>query len=195
MRQPKRLPPQSGTAFVLRRGELLRIIDPLGQQVADLTAFGTTEPREWLSSGRTFDYNENIYVTTGTALYSNRSNRMFTIGEDRVGKHDFLLMPCSEEMFKLLGRCSGHHPNCLENLAGALRSFDITINQIPTTFNVFMSVQLSSSGRISVTAPQSQPGDFLDLRAERDVIVALTACSSEYSNNGVCKPIDFDVLG
>ncbi|MDQ6827067.1 MAG: urea carboxylase-associated family protein [Candidatus Eremiobacteraeota bacterium] len=194
MLQAKRLAPQSGTAFLLRKGECIRIIDPQGEQVADLAAFCAVESYEWLSSGRTLDYNEHIYLTTGATLYSNRSNRMFTIGEDRVGKHDFLLSPCSEEMFRLLGRCEAHHPSCLENLAAALLPFGITKDQIPTTFNVFMNVEISSSGVIRVAVPQSRPGDFVDFHAELDIIVGLTACSSEFSNNGACKPIDFQVL-
>ncbi|MDQ6931957.1 MAG: urea carboxylase-associated family protein [Candidatus Eremiobacteraeota bacterium] len=197
MRQPNRvnrLGPQTGTAFVLRKGQSLRIIDPQGQQVADLAAFCAGATDEWLSSGRTFDYNQTIYVTSGAILYSNRSNPMFRIGEDRVGRHDFLLTPCSEEMFKLLGRCDGPHPSCLENLTSALQPFGITSDRIPTTFNVFMNVEVSSSGSLSVGKPQSRAGDFVDLEALCELIVGLTACSSEDSNSGVCKPIDFSVL-
>ncbi|MBC5830011.1 MAG: urea carboxylase-associated family protein [Candidatus Eremiobacteraeota bacterium] len=189
-----RLEPQTGTAFVLRKGQSLRIIDPQGQQVADLAAFCARAPGEWLSSGRTIDYNQTIYVTSGAILYSNRSNPMFRIGEDRVRRHDFLLTPCSEEMFKLLGRCDGPHPSCLGNLASALQPFGIASDQIPTTFNVFMNVEVSSSGVLRVGTPQSRAGDFVDLEALCELIVGLTACSSEYTNNGACKPIDFSVL-
>ena len=57
---------------------------------------------EWLSSGRTIDYANTIYLTTGNILYSNRSRPMWTIVEDTVGRHDFLLTPCSLEMFRIL---------------------------------------------------------------------------------------------
>lgn len=194
MQPPKRLAAQTGTAFLLREGQSLRIIDPHGQQVSDVVAFSASEPEEWLSSGRTFDYNETIYLTSGAVLYSNRSNPMLRIGEDRVGRHDFLLTPCSAEMFKLLKRSEGSHPSCLDNLASALQSFGIGRDYIPTTFNVFMNVEVSSSGTLRVGVPRSSPGDFVDLLALRELIVGLTACSSEHSNNGVCKPIDFEVL-
>jgi len=190
----RRLAPQTGTAFLLHKGQCLRIIDPQGQQVADLIAFSAHERDEWLSSGRTFDYNETINLTSGAILYSNRSNHMLRIGEDRVGKHDFLLTPCSEEMFKLLGGSGVPHPSCLGNLTSALQPFGISSDRIPTTFNAFMNVQLSPSGGLCVGAPHSQAGDFVDLEALCDLIVGLTACSSEHSNNGVCKPIDYTVV-
>ena len=87
------LEPQTGTAFTLARGQLLRVIDPRGEQVSDLTAFAADDKREWLSSGRTIDYANTIYLTTGHVLYSNRSRPMFTITGADVGRHDFLLTP------------------------------------------------------------------------------------------------------
>jgi uncharacterized protein YcgI (DUF1989 family) len=81
-------------------GQLLKIIDPQGEQVSDLTAFALEDKAEWLSSGRTIDYANTIYLTTGNLLYSNRSRPMLSIVEDTVGRHDFLLTPCSPKLFK-----------------------------------------------------------------------------------------------
>ncbi|HEY0081261.1 MAG TPA: urea carboxylase-associated family protein, partial [Pyrinomonadaceae bacterium] len=76
------LEPQTGVGFLMGRGQLLKIIDPQGEQVSDLTAFGQDDKSEWLSSGRTIDYANTIYLTTGHLLYSNRSRPMFSIVED-----------------------------------------------------------------------------------------------------------------
>ena len=84
---------QIGVGFFLQRGQILRVIAPRGEQVADLVAFASKDSAEWLSSGRSIDYNNTIYLTTNHVLYSNRSNPMFSILEDKVGKHDFLLTP------------------------------------------------------------------------------------------------------
>ena len=76
-RQRARIAPQTGAGFELGKGELLRVIDPQGEQVADLMAFSHADPREVLSSGRSIDYANTIYLTTGHTLYSNRSVPMF----------------------------------------------------------------------------------------------------------------------
>jgi uncharacterized protein YcgI (DUF1989 family) len=188
-----RLAPQTGTAFLLPRGQLLKIIDPLGEQVSDLTSFSQADRSEWLSSGRTIDYANTIYLTTGHTLYSNRSRPMWTIVEDTVGRHDFLLTPCSPETFTIIYKTTTHHPSCFQNLADALRPYDIVPDAIPTTLNVFMNVEILPSGELRILPPRSRGGDHLLLRAEMDLIVGVTACSAELSNNGSFKPIDVEV--
>ena len=111
-----RLEPQTGTAFELNKGQLLRVIDLEGEQVADLVSFNRADRREWLSSCRTIDYANTIYLTKGHLLYSNRSRPMFTILQDDVGRHDFLLTPCSTETFRILYRNEHPHPSCFSNL-------------------------------------------------------------------------------
>jgi uncharacterized protein YcgI (DUF1989 family) len=191
----QRIEPQRSTAFVLRRGQVLRVIDPCGEQVADLIAFGFDDRAEWLSSGRSIDYNDTIYFTTGHALYSNRSRTMLTIAGDTVGRHDFLYTPCSAETFSLIYKHGGPHPSCFENLVSSLGPFGIGRDQIPTTFNIFMNVEMTAEGRLSVKPPRSKAGDCIELRAELDLIVGLTACSAEMSNNYRFKPIDYDISG
>jgi uncharacterized protein YcgI (DUF1989 family) len=139
-------------------------------------------------------YASKIFLTTGDVLYSNDSRRMFTILEDRVGRHDFLLTPCSQEMFEILYRHQGHHPSCFENLHTAFAEFGITPDQIGTTFNVFMNVGVDAEGKVSVNVPKSGPGDYVELRADMDMICALTSCSAEKSNNGSFKPIDYEII-
>ena len=121
---------------------------------------------------------------------------MLSILEDRVGKHDFLLTPCSSETFEMLYEdFEGYHPSCLENLTKNLQRFGIVEDDIPTAFNVFMNVDVLPSGELRIGPPLSKPGDFLDLRAEMDLVVGITACSAEKSNNHSLKPIDLEVYG
>ena len=187
------LEPQTGIGLGIRRGQLLRIIDPLGEQVSDLISFSDEDRSEWLSSGRTIDYANTIYLTVGHTLYSNRSRPMWKIVEDTVGRHDFLLTPCSPETFQIIYKHNGHHPSCFENLVSALSAYGISPDSIPTTLNIFMNVEISSSGELRILPPRSSAGDHVLLEAEMDMIVGVTACSAELSNNGRFKPIDIEV--
>src|SRR4051812_665128 len=83
------IPPRSGVAFTLNRGQKLTVIDPHGQQVADLLAFNRADPDEVISSGRTLDYVSRIFLTKGDPIYSNRSNILLRIVADTVGRHNF----------------------------------------------------------------------------------------------------------
>ncbi|MBW3575196.1 MAG: urea carboxylase-associated family protein [Actinobacteria bacterium] len=186
---------QTGCALRLARGETLRVISPTGEQVADVAAFAAADPREWLSTGRTVDYAGSIYVGTGSVLYSNRSTALLTITADTAGRHDLLLSPCSAEMFERLYGIEGHHPSCFENLATSLEPLGVAPDAIPTTLNLFMVVTPDPhTGRIDIGRPSSRPGDHVDLRAEVDLLVGVTACSAELTNNGTLKPIDVEIL-
>lgn len=184
------LEPRTGTAFRVRRGDLVRITDPLGEQVSDLVSFAADDTAEWLSSGRTIDYANTIYLTTGHVLYSNRSTPMFTIVEDTVGRHDFLLTPCSPDTFRIIYGITEKRPSCFTNLAEHLAPFGIAPDMIPTTLNVFMNVAVGATGELTIGPPKSRAGDYVVLRAEMDLVVGVTACSAELSNNGSFKPID-----
>lgn len=190
----KRIPPQSGTSFELHKGQVLRVSDPYGQQVSDLFAFKLGDLACSLSSGRSIDYASRLALTTGDILYSNDSRPMFTIVKDTVGRHDFLLTPCSQEMFEILYGCTERHPSCFENLCNAFKNHGVSPEQISTTFNIFMNVKIDTDGAVRVLPPLSKAGDYIELLAEMDMVCALTACSAELSNNGSFKPIDFEIL-
>lgn len=187
------IPPRSGAAFRLNRGQRLRVIDPEGEQVSDLLAFNAQDTAEVISSGRTLDYAGKIYLTAGDPLYSNRSNVMLRIVEDTVGRHDFLLTPCSKDTFRIIYGDEHPHRGCFGNLAEALEPYGIGPDQIPTAFNVFMNVTIDPDGVLAVRPPLSKAGDFVLFEAEQDLIVALTACSALQSNNFAFKPIHYEV--
>ncbi|HZM80841.1 MAG TPA: urea carboxylase-associated family protein [Candidatus Limnocylindrales bacterium] len=195
MSPKRRIEKQTGTSVVLPKGTILRLIDPFGEQVSDVYAVENGDPTHVLSSGRSLDYAERIWLTEGDILYSNRSVPMLRIGQDTVRRHDFLLTPCSQETFDLLyPDWEGYHPSCYENLCKALAPHGVKPDHIGTTFNAFMNVVVTAEGKLDIQPPLSRPGDLIELHAEMDLVVGLTACSAEMSNNGTLKPIDFEVL-
>ncbi|GJE59926.1 DUF1989 domain-containing protein [Methylobacterium trifolii] len=188
--------PRSGAAFTLDRGQRLTVIDPMGEQVADLLAFNRHDTAEVISSGRTLDYASRIYLTTGDPLYSNRSNVLLRIVEDTVGRHDFLLTPCSAETFRIIYGDTDPHRGCFGNLAAALAPYGILPDAIPVAFNCFMNVPVdAATGALTVAAPLSRAGDHVTFEAATDLVVGLTACSALQSNNGSFKPIHYVISG
>ena len=191
---PHEIAPRSGVALTLDQGQRLTVIDPLGEQVADLLAFRRGDVGEVLSSGRTLDYASKIFLTAGDMLYSNRSNVMLAIISDDVGRHDFLLTPCSKDTFRIIYGDDQPHRGCFGNLAAALAPYGVTDDMIPTAFNVFMNVAVDgATGELRVEPPLSKPGDRIVFEAQMDLVIGLTACSALQSNNGSFKPIHWQV--
>lgn len=190
------IPPQSGVAFLLKKNQRLTVTDIEGEQVSDFICYNLHDKLEYLSSGRTIDYAETIYLTKGHKFYSNRSNVMFTMIEDTVGKHDFLLTPCSAEMFRIIYGHTEPHRGCFGNLREALKEYGILPDDIPTCFNIFMNVPVDGiTGRVSVLPPLSKAGDHVILQANMDLIVGMTSCSAGLSNNFNFKPIGYKIKG
>jgi hypothetical protein len=190
------IPPRSGVSFILKKGQRLKVVDVEGEQVSDFICYNQHDKAEYLSSGRTIDYAETIYLTVGHPFYSNRSNIMFEIIEDKVGRHDFLLTPCSADTFRIIYGHKNPHRGCFGNLSEALKEHGIEPDEIPTCFNIFMNVTVDGdNGKVAVLPPKSKAGDCIIIKANMDLIIGMTACSAEMSNNYSFKPIGYQIEG
>jgi uncharacterized protein YcgI (DUF1989 family) len=69
-----------------------------------------------------------------------------------------------------------NHSNCSDNLTQALRSAGMEVALLPTPLNVFMNVEIHTDGALSIQPPLTRAGDSIELSAEMDLVVALTAC-------------------
>lgn len=190
-----RLPPQTGLMVAVPAGGVLQIVDPCGEQVADLYLARAADTQECLSAGRTIDDNNTLYVSAGDRLWSNRSTVLATIVADTVGVHDLTLTPCSQTTFDVLYPEFGGapHPNCFANVCDALGPVGVTPDRIGTTMNVFMDAWTAPDGQVRIDPPPTRPGDQFAIRAEVNLFAAITACSAQKSNNGHCTPIDIRV--
>jgi uncharacterized protein YcgI (DUF1989 family) len=187
--------PMSAVALEVARGQVLRVIDVDGAQVADLVAFNTAHPAEHFSQGFTRVNNDKADVVVGDRLFSNLNTPMLTVVADTVGVHDMLFPPCSTFLYEHVFGVEGK-TGCREHLAGALAPYGIGFAQVTDPFNVFMNTAIDDAGRMAIYPPKSNAGDHLDLRAEMDLIVAVSACAADVNacNGDACTRITVRVL-
>jgi hypothetical protein len=162
-------------AAEIPKGQVLRIIDLEGQQVADLVGFNRSRLDERLSVMNTINLNKQVFPRVGYVLYSDEASPMMTIIADTCGVHDMLAGACSrftnERRYGVMDT-----PNCRDNLAAAVRPWGIGWKDVPFNMNVFMNCPIGSDGNWSIQVPRSRPGDHIDFRAEMDVLVAFSNC-------------------
>ena len=188
------VPAGGGAGLRLTRGSHVRIIDIEGGQSGDLVAF-STDGKHRLSSGRTFDYGGKIYVSTGDVLWSDRSAPMLTIVADEVEKHDLLYAPCSLEMYRIQYGVTDYHANCYDNLCKACRDLGIEPEPLPSSLNFFMNANVAPDGRLSFAPPKTRKGASMTLRAEMDLLIALSSCPASTCNAGApTMPLAYQVL-
>ena len=182
--------PMSAYGFELARGDVLRVTDIDGAQVADLVAFSAADRTEHFSQGFTRANNDKAGVVVGDQLYSNVNRPMFTVVADTVGVHDMLFPPCSRFLYEHVFGVAGK-TGCREHLTAALEPYGIGFEQVTDPFNVFMNTAIDEAGRMAIHPPHSTAGDHLDLRAEMDLIVAVSACAADVNacNGDACTRI------
>ncbi len=172
------LPPRGETAFPMYAGQICRVIDLEGQQVADFLCFDRHDPVDKLSVENTQLINGTLFITTGHHLYSTRCTRMMTIVADTVGVHDLISGSCSEQSNALRYNVRGT-PNCRGNFERSLAPHGIPLAEIPYSFNIFMNTTVSPEGKTRIEEPKSKAGDYVDLRAERDLLISISNCPQE----------------
>jgi uncharacterized protein YcgI (DUF1989 family) len=188
------IPPTGGAAWRVAAGSRLRVVDVEGGQTGDVFAVAADDPTDGQSNGRTFDYGSSIRLSTGSVLYSRRSRPLLRIVDDDAGRHDFLYAPCSQEMYEIQYGVTGPHPNCLENLTTALGTFGVPPATVTIAFNVFMRVDVGPDGALAIRPPAATAGQSITFTAERDVIVAVTACPAATANAGRTLPLGVQLL-
>lgn len=188
------IPPMSAHALRLARGDVLRVTDVDGSQVADLVAFNADDPAEHFSQAFTRANNDKAGVVVGDRLYSNVNTPMLTVLEDTVGVHDMLFPPCSAFLYRHVFGVEGK-TGCREHLATALEPHGIGFDRVTDPFNVFMNTAIDDGGRMAIYAPRSRAGDYLELRADIELIVAVSACAADVNacNGPECTRIGLSV--
>lgn len=172
------IPAKEYSAFTMRRGQILRFVDIEGKQVPDLVCFNEHDLTEHLNMGNSLLLNKRREFRQGHVLYSVTCNPLMTIvGYSNEESYAYGPM-CSEELNRIRYGVPGTR-NCRDNFARALAPQGFDYRQIPNAFVPFMRVEVEPDGCMEIKEPTSCAGDFYDLRAEMDLLVAVSNCPQE----------------
>ena len=160
----------------IERGGTLRIIDLEGCQAVDFLCYNADDPDDRYAAADTMKINETgIFLTSGTVLYSVGVTPLFTITADTCGKHDTIGGCCSNDLNAFrYGAAAG--PNCRDNFLSELAKYGMGEKDMAANINFFMFVPVSADGEMDMGPSISKPGDYVDLRAEADVLAVLSNC-------------------
>jgi hypothetical protein len=183
-----------GKALPLNRGQIARVINTHGQQVVDTWAFASQDLRECMSMEHTRTALAHIMPKVGDAFVSNHRRPLLTLTADTSpGIHDMLIAACDRYRYELLG-CKDYHDNCADNLMAAMAELGLEPPEVPSPLNLFMNIPVTDGDKLSFEPPRSRAGDYVDLRAEMDCVIAFSACPQDIVpiNGTACKPTDIE---
>lgn len=181
------VPPGGHWARVVGRGQTLRIIDLEGQQAVDFLCYNAARSEERYNAADTMKIAGSIFLTTGVSLYSGLGQKLFTVVDDTCGYHDTIGGCCSAES-NYVRYGARDTPNCRDNFLRALEPFGLEPRDIVANVNWFMYVPVGADGAMAIVDGRSKPGDYVDLRAEMDVLAVLSNCPQVHNPANAYRP-------
>jgi len=158
----------------------LRTIDPAGRQAVDFLCYDRAEPENRYNAGNMIKVNGRARLSAGMALLSEFADVLMTIEADTVGHHDTIAGCCSgQSNFRRYGIAGT--PNCRDNFIAGLKAHGLSACHLAANVNFFMYVPVLADGTTAIAEGLSRPGDYVDLRAARDVLVVLSNCPQQYN--------------
>lgn len=183
------IPARGHASLELHRGQTLRVIDMEGKQVVDLVAVSAMDKGEKLSCVYSNVLNGTWKITKGHTLYTDRANPILFLKEDSVGLHYTGGGFCTEELNYLRFKVRNTE-NCGDNLRRAFEPFGIEREgfNFDSCFNIFMNLTFEPDGSMKLDEPLSRSGDYVDLKAEMDTIIAISNCPQDRNPCNGFKP-------
>ena len=167
-----------GKMLLLKKGQVLRLIDVEGNQSGDVQVYNAHDTSERYSAQNTITAQSNSMIELGTVIRSNDDNPMLTVIADTCGEHDTLGSGCSAE-----GNCvrytdkTRYMHSCRDTFVRTLQDYGMSKRDQVCNLNFFTKVILDNTGRLEFADGISGPGKYIDLCAEMDVLFLLSDCS------------------
>jgi urea carboxylase-associated protein 1 len=169
------VPARAPWSALIARGDMLRLIDLEGQQAIDFLCFNAEDPAERYHAANTIKVPGNIFIGEGTVLRSSLARPMMTVVTDTCGRHDTIFGCCSYEIDEV--RYGKTNIECCQrNFERELAKHGVGPEHIVPNINFFMYVPVDSDGAAGIADALSKPGDYVDLRAEMNVLAVLSNC-------------------
>jgi urea carboxylase-associated protein 1 len=159
----------------IAKGDTLRIVDLEGKQAVDFLCYNFADPSDRYNAANSIKLNHNIYLGQGAVLWSVRANKLMTIVADTCGSHDTIYGCCSIEVDDVrFGKNNG--AGCQGNFERELSRHGLGAKDIVANINFFMNVPVRADGGVAIVEGRSRAGDYVELRAEMDVLAVLSNC-------------------
>ena len=168
------------TAFEVSTGQTVRVEDLAGRQAVDLICYNLDDLDEKFWAAHTAKLNGTIYITTGHVLFSDLVRPMMTIVEDTLGVNDIICGSCSYALDAVRYGEEKAAPGCMDLFEEGIAPWGLKRKDVPMCFNIFLDYPVQDEGRVVLDRDAgSKPGDHIDLRAEMNLLVVITACPQE----------------
>jgi urea carboxylase-associated protein 1 len=160
-------------------GGLLRITDLEGNQAVDTLFYDARDYANRYSAVDTIREQGAVYLATGSVLRTVNGDALATIVADTCGRHDTIGGACSQESNVVrYGEHTRHQHACRATFLRQAIEWGRGLDKRDLTHNInfFMNVPLTAEGGLTFEDGVSAPGKYVELRAERELLVLVSNC-------------------
>ena len=177
------LHPGAAWSHILKRGTALRLTDLEGGANVGAIFYNADCPVERLNIPDTLKAQHIARLTQGFVLYSDMGRILCSFTADSLGWHD-ALAGCSDAAAvkakygeARYQECrNDFHRNARDSFLIDLEKYGLGPRDLSPNINLFSKVAVSDDGAMTYTEGHSQPGSFVELRAEMNVLIILNSC-------------------
>jgi hypothetical protein len=161
---------------IVDRGTRLRLVNSDGDACLALVVYNADRPTERLNVADTVKVQWQAYLSESALLLSDMGRVLLSIVRDTSGRHDALCgasnARANAERYGE-GDVSGPCPSVRDRLLLALARHGLGKRDICPNVNLFKRVDVDAHGALSFDARPGAPDEYVELRAEMRVLVAL----------------------
>lgn len=168
-------------ARVVEPGEVFRVLNVFGKQVMDVLLYDADNLQNCASMSNTILANGTSKLSPGLSVYAKNGERLATLVEDTAGVIALDGGYCSDAVNELRWDVEGS-PNCRGNLVLSMQRYGFTEDDLQEgCFTVFLALGHDEQGNVILDPSPSRPGDYVEFRAERRIVLSASACPSDRS--------------
>jgi uncharacterized protein len=163
------------TTVRLRRGEALRIVDETGRASAALIGWREEDTSERINCADTVKVQWSAALSKGRVILSDMGRVFMSLIEDSSGAHD--TMVGGSTAASTSATYGDATRNTQDNFLYAAAKIGLGLRDIPPCVTFFAPVSLDENGRFLWNTGRKRAGDFVDLRAEMNLVVVVSNCA------------------
>lgn len=195
--QDIRIKAATASAYFVRAGEYIQIVDVFGRQCTDFQAFCARKVDKGLDLGLDSTVTRTLlsrsYPIPGlpSKAFDRDFEPLVEIVQDTVGRHDAFATACNARYYDDMGYPG--HVNCTDNFNAALAPYGIAPRKGWEALNYFYNTSIDHNNQLYLDEPWSRPGDYVLMRALTDLVCVSSSCPDDIDAANGWDPTDIHI--
>lgn len=170
----------------LKAGDTIRIAQDAGPSAVSVIAWSLADTSERLNLPDTVKVQWTTAIGKGRVLFTDMGRVLFSVTEAASTAHDGLVGGSTAA--SNAARYSGDLRNTRDNFVLVAGKLGLDRRDIPSAITFFAPLRVDSDGQFIWREDLRVPGDYVELRAEMDLVVALSNCPHPLDPNPAYAP-------